>query len=188
MLTHRFVQGLELAIRAHNGQVRKGTHIPYIAHPMAVASIALEYGADEDQAIAALLHDAVEDGGAAYVSKIRELFGERVTTIVMGCTDGVPNSAGQKPPWKTRKEQYLAHLEEAALDVLLVSGSDKLHNARAILSDLQAIGNQVFDRFSASKAETVWYYSSLSDIFTRRGVAVAPALADTVSQIKELAR
>ena len=184
MLTQRFAQGLELSVRAHDGQVRKGTRIPYVAHPMAVAAIALEYGADEDQAIAALLHDAVEDGGADYEQEIRERFGARVADLVMGCTDGVPDATGKKPPWKQRKEKYLAHLEMATSDVLLVSGSDKLHNARAILGDLHTVGVSVFDRFTASKEETLWYYTSLSEIFSRRGVPVAPALADTVSQMR----
>jgi len=184
MLTQRFAQGLELAVRAHDGQVRKGTSIPYIAHPMGVASIALEYGADEDQAIAALLHDAVEDGGAHFEQEIRERFGARVAGIVMGCTDGVPDAAGQKPPWKQRKERYLTHLEQADAQTLLVSGSDKLHNARAILADLHTVGEAVFDRFTASKEETLWYYTSLAAIFSRRGVPVAAALADTVSQMR----
>jgi (p)ppGpp synthase/HD superfamily hydrolase len=184
MLTQRFAQGLELAVRAHDGQVRKGTRIPYIAHPMGVASIALEYGADEDQAIAALLHDAVEDGGAHFEQEIRERFGARVADMVMGCTDGVPDAAGQKPPWKQRKERYLAHLEQADAQTLLVSGSDKLHNARAILADLHTVGEAVFDRFTASKEQTLWYYTSLAAIFSRRGVPVAAALAETVSQMR----
>jgi (p)ppGpp synthase/HD superfamily hydrolase len=183
MLTQRFAQGLELAVRAHDGQVRKGTSIPYIAHPMGVASIALEYGADEDQAIAALLHDAVEDGGAEYEQEIRERFGARVADLVMGCTDGIPDATGQKPPWKQRKEKYLAHLEMATSDVLLVSGSDKLHNARAILADLHTVGVSVFDRFTASKEESLWYYTTLSEIFSRRGIPVAAALADAVAQM-----
>ena len=183
MLTQRFAQGLDLAVRAHDGQVRKGTAIPYIAHPMAVASIALEYGADEDQAIAALLHDAVEDGGAEYEQEIRERFGGRVADLVMGCTDGIPDATGQKPPWKQRKEKYMAHLEMATSDVLLVSGSDKLHNARAILADLHTVGMSVFDRFTASKEETLWYYATLSEIFSRRGIPVAAALADAVAQM-----
>lgn len=184
MLTQRFAQGLELAVRAHDGQVRKGTSIPYVAHPMGVASIALEYGADEDQAIAALLHDAVEDGGAHFEQEIRDRFGARVAGIVMGCTDGVPNAAGHKPLWKQRKEKYLAHLEQADNQTLLVSGADKLHNARAILADLHTVGEAVFDRFTASKEETLWYYTSLAAIFSRRGVPVAAALADTVSQMR----
>jgi len=184
MLTQRLAQGLELAVRAHDGQVRKGTSIPYIAHPMGVASIALEYGADEDQAIAALLHDAVEDGGAHFEQEIRARFGARVADMVMGCTDGVPDAAGQKPPWKQRKEKYLVHLEQADAQTLLVSGSDKLHNARAILADLHTVGEAVFDRFTASKEQTLWYYTSLAAIFSRRGVPVAAALADTVSQMR----
>ena len=119
MLSERLSQALALAIEAHNGQFRKETTIPYIAHPMAVASIALEYGADEDQAMAALLHDAVEDGGAKYAEVIRSKFGDRVADIVNGCTDGVPDNNGIKPPWKQRKESYIAHLKSAPDDVLL---------------------------------------------------------------------
>jgi hypothetical protein len=116
--------------------------------------------------------------------EIREHFGARVADIVMGCTDGVPDATGKKPPWRQRKERYLAHLEMAAKDVLLVSGSDKLHNARAILADLHTVGVSVFDRFTASKEDTIWYYTSLSEIFSRRAVPVAVALSDTVSQMR----
>ncbi len=187
MLTQRFAQALALAIEAHDGQKRKGTEIPYLAHPMAVASIALEYGADEDQAIAALLHDAVEDGGAPYASRIRSQFGDRVADIVAGCTDGVPDAYGQKEAWKVRKERYLAHLPETSDDVLLVSGSDKLHNARAIVSDLQRIGRAVFDRFSSSMEQTLWYYDELAKVHAQRGTAVAQALRQTVDRMRQLA-
>ena len=188
MLTNRLSQALALAIEAHDGQLRKETTIPYIAHPMAVASIALEYGADEDQAMAALLHDAVEDGGAKYAKIIRSKFGDRVADIVNGCTDGVPDNNGIKPPWKQRKESYIAHLKSASDDVLLVSGSDKLHNARAIVSDLQNIGNRVFDRFSSSKEQTLWYYQSLADIFKARNTPTAKALNETVAQMHALSK
>ncbi len=188
MLSERLSQALALAIEAHNGQFRKETTIPYIAHPMAVASIALEYGADEDQAMAALLHDAVEDGGAKYAEIIRSKFGDRVADIVNGCTDGVPDNNGIKPPWKQRKESYLAHLKSAPDDVLLVSGSDKLHNARAIVSDLQNIGVRVFDRFSSSKEQTLWYYQSLADIFKTRNTPTAKALSETVAQMHALSK
>ena len=188
MLTERLSQALALAIEAHNGQFRKETTIPYIAHPMAVASIALEYGADEDQAMAALLHDAVEDGGANYAEIIRSKFGDRVADIVNGCTDGVPDNNGIKPPWKQRKESYIAHLTSASDDVLLVSGSDKLHNARAIVSDLQNIGVTVFDRFSSSKEQTLWYYQSLADIFKTRNTPTAKALSETVAQMHALSK
>ena len=188
MLTERLSQALALAIEAHNGQFRKETTIPYIAHPMAVASIALEYGADEDQAMAALLHDAVEDGGAKYAEIIRRKFGDRVADIVNGCTDGVPDNNGIKPPWKQRKESYIAHLKSASDDVLLVSGSDKLHNARAIVSDLKNIGLRVFDRFSSSKTDTLWYYQSLADIFKTRNTPTAKALSETVAQMHALSK
>ena len=188
MLSERLSQALALAIEAHNGQFRKETTIPYIAHPMAVASIALEYGADEDQAMAALLHDAVEDGGAKYAEVIRSKFGDRVADIVNGCTDGVPDNNGIKPPWKQRKESYIAHLKSAPDDVLLVSGSDKLHNARAIVSDLQNIGLGVFDRFSSSKADTLWYYQSLADIFKSRNTPTSKALGETVAQMHALSK
>ncbi len=187
MLTDRIAQALALAVEAHTGQTRKGTATPYIAHPMGVASIALEHGADEEQAMAALLHDAVEDGGAHYAQRIRELFGDRVADIVLGCTDGVPDAAGHKPPWKERKERYLAHLQHASDDVLLVSGSDKLHNARAIVEDLLRIGPVVFERFSASKDQTLWYYESLAQIFAERRTPMASALQDTVRRMRELA-
>jgi GTP pyrophosphokinase len=187
MLTERFAQALALAIEAHDGQKRKGTDIPYISHPLAVAAIALEHGADEDQAMAALLHDAVEDGGVFFAHCIRTQFGDRVADIVEGCTDGVPDASGQKEDWKPRKTRYLDHLQHASTDVLLVSGADKLHNARAIVSDLQRIGTAVFDRFSASQSDTLWYYDELAKIHTTKDTGVAQALNQTVGRMKELA-
>jgi len=185
-LTPRLGQALTLAIEAHEGQVRKGTNIPYISHPIAVASIALEHGADEDQAIAALLHDAIEDGGANYENRIRVQFGERVVAIVNGCTDGVPDDSGQKAPWEERKLKYIKHLSEASDDVLLVSGSDKLHNARSIVEDLISSGQSVFDRFTATKTQTLWYYESLSNIFEEKGTPISRALKDAVERMKTL--
>jgi len=187
MLTERITHALALAIEAHDGQKRKGTEIPYIAHPIGVASIALDHGADEDQAMAALLHDAVEDGGQHFAKIIRDQFGERVANIVQGCTDGVPNENGIKEPWLLRKERYIAHLRQSSDDVLLVSGSDKLHNARAIVEDLLNIGHSVFDRFTATPDQTIWYYETLSEIFTERGTPIAKPLADTVARMKQLA-
>jgi (p)ppGpp synthase/HD superfamily hydrolase len=185
-LTPRLGQALTLAIEAHEGQMRKGTNIPYISHPVAVASIALEHGADEDQAIAALLHDAIEDGGTNYENRIRVQFGDRVVGIVNGCTDGVPDDSGQKAPWQDRKLKYIKHLSEASDDVLLVSGSDKLHNARSIVEDLISSGQSVFDRFTATKAQTLWYYESLSKIFEEKGTPISRALKDAVNRMKTL--
>ena len=187
MLTERIGRALALAVKAHAGQKRKGTEIPYLAHPMGVASIALDHGADEDQAIAALLHDAVEDGGEHFAEIIREQFGDRVADIVAGCTDGVPDASGVKEAWLPRKERYIAHLRESSDDVLLVSGSDKLHNARAIVEDLLNVGRAVFDRFTATPDQTIWYYETLSEIFTERATPIAKPLSETVRRMKQLA-
>ncbi len=187
MLTQRFVDALALAIDAHKDQFRKGTAIPYISHPLAVASIALEFGADEDQAIAALLHDVIEDGGASFIPIIETKFGTRVASIVASCTDGVPDHTGNKGDWWQRKRAYLAHLEDATSDALLVSGSDKLHNARAIVSDLQKEGVSVFERFSTKSEGALWYYNELSTIFHTRKAPMAIALATAVAEMKRLA-
>jgi (p)ppGpp synthase/HD superfamily hydrolase len=177
---------LALAIEAHDGQVRKSTQIPYISHPMAVASIALEFGASEDQAIAALLHDTIEDGGNKYAPIILQQFGQYVHDLVQGCTDGTPDSQGQKAPWLDRKTAYLRHLQEASDDVLLVSCADKLHNARAIVADLINDGPSVFERFSSSQDQTIWYYRQLANIFSRRKCPPAKALESAVTQMEAL--
>lgn len=187
MLTERISQALALAVQAHENQVRKGTSVPYVAHPMGVASIALEFGADEDQAIAALLHDVLEDGGPQYRTLIKESFGERVLSIVEGCTDGLPDQSGGKGDWGERKRAYLAHLALASDEVLLVSGSDKLHNARAIVSDLLRVGPKVFERFKAGRDGTLWYYRTLSDIFSGRQAPMASLLEAQVSEMERLA-
>ena len=174
MLTERVAKALALAVQAH-------------AHPMGVASIALDYGATEDQAIAALLHDVLEDGGPQFVSIIRERFGEAVLAIVEGCTDGVPDAQGRKADWKERKRSYLDHLETAADEIILVSGADKLHNARAIVSDLQSVGPTVFDRFSAGRDGTLWYYRQLAKIFSGRRAPMAMQLDATVAEMERLA-
>ena len=186
MLTTRFSSALALAVEAHATQRRKGTQIPYITHPLAVAALTLEYGGDEDLAIAALLHDVIEDGGARYAFIIRDNFGKRVARVVQGCTDDIPNVAGVKLPWRERKEKYLAHLNEADTDILLVAGCDKLANARDILTDLNEIGVAVFKRFSASQYETLWFYRQLAEIFTQREAPMAARLATTVAKIEAL--
>lgn len=186
MLTERFVAALALAVEAHAPQLRKGTRIPYVSHPMAVASLALEFGADEDQAIAALLHDVLEDAGAECRDRIAA-FGPRVLALVEGCTDGVPDANGIKPSWESRKQAYLAHLEHAADEVLLVSGSDKLHNARAIVADLLQVGPAVFDRFKAGRDGTLWYYRSLAEVYARRQAPMARLLQAEVDRMHQLA-
>lgn len=152
-LTDRFDRALLYATHVHGGQVRKGTSTPYIAHLMAVAATVLEYGGDEDLAIAALLHDSVEDqGGKARLEDVRNRFGERVARIVEACSDSLADTAGgeRKAHWQERKEAYLAHLRAAGEDILRVSLADKVHNARAILRDLRKpdIGEEIWARFS----------------------------------------
>ena len=185
-MTPRYSQALALAAKAHEGQARKGTAIPYIVHPVGVAALVAQYGGDEDQQIAALLHDVLEDGGPAFTAQVAA-FGERVLHMVMGCTDALPDAGGTKAPWEERKRAYLTHLMDADNDTLLVSGCDKLYNARAILDDLQTIGPAVFERFSAGQPGTLWYYGQLSHVFDRRGVAIAAALHRTVSEMGRLA-
>ena len=184
----KLASALDLAIQAHQGQVRKSTAIPYISHPMAVASIALEYGASEDQAIATLLHDAIEDGGLQYAQLIEAQFGKHVHDLVQGCTDGTPDHTGSKAPWLERKTAYIQHLQEASDEVLLVSCSDKLHNARAIVSDLINEGPSVFNRFSSSTEQTLWYYRQLAIVFTNRKTPPAKALEAAVSQMEALSQ
>lgn len=159
MLSERFAEALAFAFQLHAGQLRKGTSIPYVAHLLGVVSLVLEQGADEDTAIAALLHDAVEDaGGAATREEIRRRFGPRVAEIVVSCTDA---ETSPKPAWRERKEAYIAHIREASPAARLVSAADKLHNARAILSDYRAIGEALWHRFNGGKEGTLWYYRAL---------------------------
>ena len=140
----RLAQGVALALDLHATQTRKGTDTPYISHLLGVAGLVLEYGGEEDQAIAAMLHDAIEDQGAQHEPVIAERFGSVVARIVRGCTDA---DTLPKPPWHERKQTYIDHLALADADVLLVSAADKLHNARAICADLKLYGAAVFDRF-----------------------------------------
>jgi len=176
MTTPRYARAVALATKAHAGVFRKGTTVPYISHPLAVSAMAMEYGGDEDVAIAAVLHDVVEDAGREYIIPIREEFGTRVADLVMGVTNIGRGS------WRENKVEYLAHLARAGDDVLLVAGSDKLHNARAIVSD----GPGVFAIFKAPREDVIWYYTELASIFTARGAPMAAALSETVAKMKEL--
>jgi len=167
VLSERFEEALLFAIRLHAKQIRKGTTIPYIAHLLSVAGIAIEYGADEDEAIAALLHDAIEDqGGAAIRDEIRQRFGEKVVEIVNGCTDA---DVRPKPPWQARKEAYITHLRDASPSVRLVSAADKVHNIQTIIKDYRAIGDTLWGRFKGGKEGTLWYYRALVSTFREGG-------------------
>ena len=178
-LSQRFEEALVFAFREHGGQVRKGSGVPYIAHLISVAAIVLEHGGTEDEAIAGLLHDAIEDqGGASMRERIRSRFGDAVVDIVDGCTDA---EVMPKPPWQKRKEQYIAHLQHASPSVLLVSAADKLHNARAILTDYRVLGEDLWSRFTGSREGTLWYYRSLLDSF--RSVAHEQRIGPLVEEL-----
>src|SRR5579872_168514 len=165
-LGQRFERALVFASQKHAGQTRKKTQAPYISHLLIVAGLVLEAGGDEDLAIAALLHDTVEDcGGAPVLKEIRRRFGKRVAHVVDGCTD---TDITPKPPWRKRKEDYLRHLRTADADTRLVSAADKLHNARSVLTDYRAIGESVWERFAGQRAGTLWYYRALAREFRRR--------------------
>jgi GTP pyrophosphokinase len=182
LLTTRFDDALVYAAGLHRRQIRKGTRVPYIAHLLAVTSLVLEDGGDEDQAIAALLHDSVEDqGGMDTLEEIRKRFGERVARIVFACSD---STTTPKPPWRERKEKYLAHLADAPADVLRVSLADKVHNARSILGDLRQNGHAVWGRFNGGRAGTLWYYHELARIFQQ--VRPSPLAAELYRVVREM--
>lgn len=160
-LTSRFADALAYAFKIHSGQTRKGSDTPYVAHLMSVAALALEHGASEDEAIAALLHDAIEDqGGMPTREEISRRFGSLVAHIVEGCTDAdtIP-----KPPWRARKERFLSGLTAASPSVKLVCAADKLHNARSLVEDYRSIGDELWHRFSGGKEGTLWYYRAVAD-------------------------
>jgi (p)ppGpp synthase/HD superfamily hydrolase len=181
----RLAEATSFAMTIHADQLRKGSETPYISHLLGVASLVLEFGGDEDQAIAGLLHDAIEDQGAEQGPVIEARFGPRVAAIVRGCTDvdSLP-----KPPWQVRKEAYIAHLETAGPDIWLVSCADKLYNARAIVTDLRALGDAMFTRFTGGKEGTLWYYRSLVEAFERVSPGILSAeLGEAVAEMERLA-
>jgi len=186
--TARFIEALRVAASIHADGVRKQTTISYVSHILATCAMAMEHGANEDQAIAALFHDAIED--IRPVTAVRVTigwFGAEVLRIVEGCTDA---DTDPKPAWRPRKEAYLAHLAEADQAILLVSASDKLHNARAIVGDLRMIGDTLWGRFAAPRDDKLWYYRALVDSY-RKNPAHTPALIDeldrTVTEMERLA-
>jgi (p)ppGpp synthase/HD superfamily hydrolase len=186
ILSTRFEEALLFATRLHSTQWRKGTGIPYVAHLLAVTSIVLENGGNEDEAIAALLHDAIEDqGGAVTREEIHRRFGDNVVAIVDGCTDAdvIP-----KPPWKARKEAYIVHLRQASPSVRLVSSADKLHNARALLADYQQLGDEIWLRFHGGKEGTLWYYRAVADALREGGTSpLIEELERVVGEVEHLA-
>jgi (p)ppGpp synthase/HD superfamily hydrolase len=161
------------ATELHKGQTRKSTTITYISHPFGVASLVLEANGDEDQAIAALLHDVPEDcGGEPRLREIAEMFGPRVEKIVRGCSDSLVEDPEEKAPWRERKEVHISHLDSADMDTLIVTAADKAHNARSIATDLQNQGPSLWDRFNANRDDIIWYYESVYAVLSQRNVSL----------------
>jgi (p)ppGpp synthase/HD superfamily hydrolase len=186
-LSPQFEKALIYATRIHGGKLRKKTRIPYIGHVLGAAAVAMEYGANETEAIGALLHDAVEDGGGAKrLLEIERKFGKGVAKIVEGCSD---TDQTPKPPWRERKENYIAHLKRAPASTRLVSASDKLHNARAILHNLREQGEEIWSHFNGGKEGALWYYRSLVSAFRKHDSnELIRELDRVVTEIERLAQ
>lgn len=191
MFTERYNNALEYVSLLHCNQTRKGTETPYISHLVAVSLIALEHGANEDEAIAALLHDAVEDqGGLATLKAIETQFGKNVANIVAGCTDSIVDTqqGEAKLPWQSRKEQYIAHLATVEPSVRLVSTADKYHNAMSILRDYKDLNEALWSRFTGGKAGTLWYYRALVEAFKKHESSpLVNKLEQIVAELEQLA-
>lgn len=186
-VTPRFIDALGFAACLHACQIRKRTTRPYIGHLLNVTSIVIEYGGDEEMAIAALLHDAVEDqGGLPRLREIRKKFGKRVAHIVDGCTDSYTEP---KPPWRARKLAYIERVAAESADVRLVSAADKLSNARETLHELRVHGDSVFEKFQGKKEGTLWYYRALVEVFRKAGSnPLIDELDSVVTELESLAR
>ena len=191
--TTRISAAFALAALVHEKQTRKSTNIPYISHPMAVAAQVAVWGGSEDQFIAALLHDVVEDGGAQYMPVIEEHFGKHVLDLVMACSDAAPQRGQPKGAWIERKEKYIANLRSAADEVLLISAADKWHNLASILADAKQLGEAVFDRFirqdferTDKKKMVLWYYKELLAVYRERNVPVVVELKNLLSEIENV--
>jgi (p)ppGpp synthase/HD superfamily hydrolase len=179
----RLQRAFRYAADKHEGQTRKQTAVPYISHLMAVAGLVLEAGGDEEMAMAALLHDVVEDcGGMPILREVRKLFGERVAKIVDGCTDAYTEP---KPEWLQRKKEYLSELKHADAETRLVSSADKLHNVRTILADYRQQGEAVWERFTGKKDGTLWYYRALRDEYERSPNRLTQELEIAVSELED---
>lgn len=179
VLSSRFSAALDRAMRLHGNQCRKGTAIPYVAHLLAVASIVLEHGGDEDEAIGALLHDTAEDcGGLPVLERVRLEFGARVADIVAACSDTFTKP---KPLWHERKARYLQHLPHASPSAKLVCAADKLHNLRTTVEDVRRDGPAAMAKFNASADHVRWYYAACAHAV---GDSVPPALRDALHKAR----
>jgi len=188
-LSRRFYFALQFASELHCRDRRKGTTIPYIAHLMSVCALVLEAGGDEDQAITALLHDAIEKhGGPSTLSTIRELFGTRVADALEFCSDGTAIDPAKARDWRGTKQGYLEHLRNANEDALFVAAADKLHNARAMLSDEREMGKKSWSRFKAPKEDQLWLYDAIIEILRQRAAptTLVNELSWVVAELRDL--
>lgn len=177
--SERFSSAILFACNLHRDQVRKTSGVPYIGHLLGVASLVIEHGGDENEAIAAVLHDAVEDqGGKDTRRKIMEMFGDAVVSIIDGCTD---TDETPKPPWKERKQKYIAHLASATESQILVCAADKLYNLRMTLDDFRFVGDNAFVAFKGGKEGTLWYYRAVYEALRRR-------YGETMSRTRNIGR
>jgi (p)ppGpp synthase/HD superfamily hydrolase len=182
MITDRLSQAFTYAERLHRAQTRKGNDIPYLAHLMAVCATVLEWSADEDVAIAALLHDALEDqGGLETLSAVETQFGSRVARIVAACSDSLTSDPRAKAPWQERKDATIAKLQFADRDVALVTAADKLHNLSALIRDLRRDGRATMKRFGAPPDRILWYHRAVADALRRHGAAIPVAELDVAN-------
>ncbi|MCF6508703.1 HD domain-containing protein [Blastococcus sp. MG754426] len=188
-LSERFDEALLYASRHHREQLRKGSRVPYMTHLMSVSALVLEHGGTEDQAIAALLHDAVEDApagqGGAVLAEIRSRFGGAVADIVRACSDGLHADGNRSGTWAARKRPYVAGLGAKPLDALLVTAADKTHNGLCIAADVRRYGQDFWTTFNASRDELLWYYTSVRDVVANRlpGHSISDALGCAVSAL-----
>ncbi len=181
-LTDRFIDALAYAVNLHAGQRRKVSGVPYAAHLLGVAATVLEHGANEVEAIAALLHDAVEDqGGLATRAAIAGRFGEEVARMVDGCSDC---HTTPKPLWRERKERHVTQLRQASASIRLIVAADKLHNARSLLAEYHRLGDAVWQHFHGGRAGTLWYYRAMVDAL--RNVDQRPIVEELARAVAEL--
>jgi (p)ppGpp synthase/HD superfamily hydrolase len=190
----KYVEAFGFAAEIHHDQPRKGTDIAYLSHVMSVSALVLEDGGTEQEAIAGLLHDTIEDeprtaeyGPPRAKVEIAERFGDDVLEMVLACTDDEPDDKGQKRPWRTRRTEYIAHLESAPLGALRVTAADKLHNTRCTVDDLRIEGE--WPKSNACVHQHLWYYATVSEVVSRRlpDSRTAAILDRTVTELCEAA-
>jgi len=187
-LSPRYSDALQFCFDIHLNQRRKGGTVPYVSHLLAVSALVLEYGGNEDEAIAALLHDSAEDcGGKPMLDRVRMKFGQKVASIVEGCTDSLSTLPTEKEEWRPRKDRYLAHLREADKSTLLVAACDKFHNLSNTVRDLRASGQTIWSKFNTGPAEQVWYYTECTKIFEAADLSIADSLRRELDELVRLA-